>query len=299
MSRWFRAYDDALDDEKLNFLSDKSFRGWFKILCVASKNDGILPPIDRLAFRLRLSVEKTSELLNELYAAQLIDEVELSDAPMTYTPRNWKKRQYKSDVSTERVKRFRNVSGNAAKPVSETPPETETDTDTEADKKEALPSVALPAREPKPKAKNRAGPIPDGWMPSVKHYLLAEQFGQNVQTVEGIFRDYLASSGKLYANYDAAFNNFIRNQSNFNRGSSNGTAKSKSGGSLIETLNRAIERSEQEDRHAQVLEIPFLSVPTGSIRGPGRVFSERQDGAGSIPDGDGGICDGPANRNTA
>jgi hypothetical protein len=48
------------------------------------------------------------------------------------SPHNWDKRQYKSDVSTERVKRFRNGKRN----VSETPPETEADTENRTERKE-------------------------------------------------------------------------------------------------------------------------------------------------------------------
>jgi hypothetical protein len=45
--------------------------------------------------------------------------------------KNWRKRQYKSDISTGRVKRFRERSRN----VSETHSDTDTDTDTDTDKK--------------------------------------------------------------------------------------------------------------------------------------------------------------------
>ncbi len=77
------------------------------------------------------------------------------------------------------------------------------------------------------KAESDAIDLPDDWQPSERAYVIAEQFGQNVQIVEGIFRDYCASSGKLYADHDAAFHNFIRNQKTFNRGS--GDAKPKNG----------------------------------------------------------------------
>jgi hypothetical protein len=138
VSRWFRFYDEALDDDKVQMLSDAHFRAWVNLLCLASKNDGILPPLERIAFRLRKSIEETSDILNDFYAHQLLDHVELDDAPITYSPHNWNKRQYKSDVSTDRVKRFRKRDRN----VSETPPETEADTETEQKDSEAKASGA-------------------------------------------------------------------------------------------------------------------------------------------------------------
>lgn len=111
MTRWWRAYDDALDDEKLSFLSDKSFRGWFKLMCLASKNNGVLPPLKNIAFRLRWNEQTTSRLLNELCAGGLLDPVEVPDAPMSYAPHNWETRQYKTDgtdpTGASRSKRYR------------------------------------------------------------------------------------------------------------------------------------------------------------------------------------------------
>lgn len=126
MSRWFRFYDDAINDPKILKLSDKLHRVWIGILCAASKNDGELPPLEDLALVVRMKPEKLQAALESLKKSGLIDEVEA-----VLKPHNWDKRQFKSDVSTERVKRFRNVS----KTVSETPPETEQiqNTETEED----------------------------------------------------------------------------------------------------------------------------------------------------------------------
>jgi Zn-finger nucleic acid-binding protein len=74
-------------------------------------------------------------------------------------------------------------------------------------------------------SKKRNAPLPADWSPSGRSHQVAEEHGVSVQIVEQIFRDYLKSSGKLYADYDAAFNNFLRNQRNFN---GNANAKPKS-----------------------------------------------------------------------
>ena len=133
MSRWFRFYDDAINDPKILKLSDKLHRVWIGILCVASKNDGKLPSLEDMALMIRMKPEKLDEAVKELITAGLIDE----EGPILF-PHNWNARQFKSDVSTDRVKRFRNGKRN----VSETAPDTDTDTDTDTEKKDAAPTGA-------------------------------------------------------------------------------------------------------------------------------------------------------------
>lgn len=132
MSRWWRAYDECVDDPKLLLLSDASHRAWFNLLCVASAYGGTLPSIDILSVKLRMKAAKVQAHIGAFISAELIDQTETG-----LQPHNWNGRQYKSDVSTERVKRFRNGGRN----VSETPPETEEETER---KKDAEPSGSHP-----------------------------------------------------------------------------------------------------------------------------------------------------------
>ena len=129
MSRWWRAYDDAIDDAKLLLLpSDRHRWGWFCLVCLASAHGGILPSTDVIAVKLRTSRHKAAELIATLVRATLLDEIK----PGKFTPHNWRERQFQSDVSSTRVKRFRERQRNVSSTVSETVPET----DTEEDKKE-------------------------------------------------------------------------------------------------------------------------------------------------------------------
>jgi hypothetical protein len=66
MSRWFRFYDDAINDPKILKLSDKLHRVWVGILCVASKNDGKLPSLDDMALMIRMKPEKLGEAIKSL-----------------------------------------------------------------------------------------------------------------------------------------------------------------------------------------------------------------------------------------
>lgn len=133
MSRWFRLYDELLDDPKVQRLSGDDFKAWVNILCLASRNDGNLPPAADIAFALRLEPRKATAILSRLIAAGLMDEVDGA-----LSPHGWNARQYKSDVSTDRVKRFRErkkgVSGNGDETFHATPPDTDTETDVSVDK---------------------------------------------------------------------------------------------------------------------------------------------------------------------
>lgn len=130
MSRWLRINEDCIDNPKILKLPEALRWQWVALLCVASKNDGVLPPIDDVALCLRVPEAKAAEFIAKLVKARLIDR-----EGDVFVPHNWNKRQFKSDSSTDRVKRHRekqrnaacNVSGNVSPDVSETvtatPPE--------------------------------------------------------------------------------------------------------------------------------------------------------------------------------
>lgn len=124
MSRWFRAYDDALDDPKVQRLSDANFRAWFNLMCVTSKNDGAPFNLQEIEFRLRLTPAKAKAVVSALVEAGLLDEID-----GRFVSHNWSARQFKSDVSNDRVKRHRQRrverGCNVTSSVTVTPPETE------------------------------------------------------------------------------------------------------------------------------------------------------------------------------
>ena len=129
MSRWFRMYDDLLDDPKVQKLPAPLFKAWVNLLCLASRNDGKLPAIEDVAFALRQDEKSVRTTLNDLFDRGLLDTTEADE----YSPHNWDSRQYKSDSSTERSKKHRATKTqqplqqecNVAATVDATPPETE------------------------------------------------------------------------------------------------------------------------------------------------------------------------------
>lgn len=123
MSGWLRLYDEVLDDPKVQNLSAEDFRAWVNLLCLANRNDGKLPPISDIAFALRISPDAALTVVERLSNgggnAPLIDRLSGGVNGYHHAPHGWDKRQYKSDTSTDRVKRFRE----RFKTVTETAPE--------------------------------------------------------------------------------------------------------------------------------------------------------------------------------
>ena len=148
MSRWWRAYDEAVDDPKLCLLTDKQHRAWFNLCCITSQNDGKLPPIAAVAFKLRMTIDKAKLLVAELVVLGLIDETD-----GIFSPHNWGGRQYKSDVTdptaASRQKTYRernknrNGDRNATVTNTDTRAETEQITDSETEQKSKSRAVAL------------------------------------------------------------------------------------------------------------------------------------------------------------
>jgi hypothetical protein len=111
-------YDELLDDPKVQRLSGDDFKGWVNLLCLMSRGSANLSDENDIAFALRIDLRKAKAMIGRLIDAGLIIK-----SDQGFEPYKWNERQYKSDVSTARVKRFRERS----KIVSETPPDTDTD----------------------------------------------------------------------------------------------------------------------------------------------------------------------------
>jgi hypothetical protein len=130
---WLRLYTSIINDPKVQQLPDRCFKAWVNLLCIAKENDGYLADIQTISFQLRLQIDEVSQLIESLIEYGLLDK-----SKRGVSPHNWNHRQYVSDVSTLRVKRFRKRQRN----VSETLPEqSRADTDTDSTPKGALLSV--------------------------------------------------------------------------------------------------------------------------------------------------------------
>jgi len=137
MSRWFRLYDDTINDPKILKLPEVLRWYWIALLCVASKCGGNLPPLDDIAIQLRVTQAKATEVLASLVKAGLLDRTETG-----FVPHNWHGRQYKSDrddTAAKRAKKYRDATRDGhtgvTRDVTQTsrPPETETETEAETE----------------------------------------------------------------------------------------------------------------------------------------------------------------------
>lgn len=98
---WFRMYREMLGSPKIQKLKPEHFKAWVNILC-CTEDDGAIPNTEDLAFMLRATEAKVNEYLSALKAVNLLDEQD-----GVFHAHDWDEHQYASDVSTGRVKRFR------------------------------------------------------------------------------------------------------------------------------------------------------------------------------------------------
>jgi hypothetical protein len=112
---WIRLYTNVPHNPKVQRLTGPMFKFWINCLCLAGQSDGVLPKVEDLAFILgieRRVAVKWTETLCELGV------IDLENGQLK--PHDWDSLQYVSDVSTQRVRKFREAKRNVSGNVSET-----------------------------------------------------------------------------------------------------------------------------------------------------------------------------------
>jgi hypothetical protein len=101
---WVKLYLEILDDPKMGRLSNHLWRRAVELFLLAGRegNDGALPPVEEMAWILRLPEEKVLEDLHSLAEVGVVHEAE----PMKWMVTNFKKRQAAVPVE-ERMRRYR------------------------------------------------------------------------------------------------------------------------------------------------------------------------------------------------
>jgi len=101
---WLKLWIDLLDDAKTARMPDWLFRRWIYLLLAAKEydQDGLLPPVQDLAWRLRLSEEQVDQALRALATIGVVCEV----SPGSWMIVNFKKRQAPSE-SIDRMRAYR------------------------------------------------------------------------------------------------------------------------------------------------------------------------------------------------
>lgn len=140
--RWLRLYNEIIDDPKIGLLKDREFRLFIEILCIASQQSdtgSTRLTHEQITWRLRRGIKSSMTTLLRL---KLVEE-KIENGEKIIWVKNWEKRQFSSDSSYDRVKRYRekkrdcNVSSPLQKQncnVLDTDTDTETDTETEKNK---------------------------------------------------------------------------------------------------------------------------------------------------------------------
>jgi hypothetical protein len=209
--RWFRFYSGVPFDPKLLRLSDRLYRLWTYLLSIAAENDGFLPSIDDLALMFREKATRLEHDIQELIRAGLFEATQGG----RLTPHNWNARQYKRDVSTERVKRFRERQAKPDETVAGNAPETETETETETEEKKT--SVEVQKKTQMGNGHSRLGTrLPENWLPSAGDCEAGYELGlteDQIRFEHKKFTDYWrAKSGSdaAKADWNATFRNWLR-----------------------------------------------------------------------------------------
>jgi len=122
MSLWFRLYTDLPNCVKLRKLTIQHQIGYIWCLCLHKENHLVGQDTQDIAWSLRMELADTIEMLDTLKSARLLGR--------DLTPVGWEERQFVSDGSTERVRKYRQKQrGNAEVKrcgnVSETADETD------------------------------------------------------------------------------------------------------------------------------------------------------------------------------
>jgi len=132
--QWFRLHNKLLNDPVVQGLNDKQFKIYINLLCHASAldKDGYIGSIDETSFALRETKDNVSSCFIAFQEVGLLV-TSVTDSETFHIPQ-WRKKQYKSDTSTARVKKHREKV-KRSKTVTVTPPDTDTEqiqsTDTE------------------------------------------------------------------------------------------------------------------------------------------------------------------------
>lgn len=99
---WLRLYTDTVDNEKIRLLAFEDRWHYIAILCcmqqgILKKNDKLLER--KLSVKLGLQTREVEEVKRRLMEVNLIDN--------NFVPIGWEKHQFKSDNSTDRVRKYR------------------------------------------------------------------------------------------------------------------------------------------------------------------------------------------------
>lgn len=129
---WFRMYAEFSSDVKVQSMDETLQRRFIMFLCLHCSGEFEKLSDEELAFALRITPEQLAETKRVFTSKGFLDE--------NGKIRNWNKRQYKSDSSTERVQKHRDEKKKRPGNVSVTPSDSDSDSDSDTEKNKKTPS---------------------------------------------------------------------------------------------------------------------------------------------------------------
>ena len=207
---WFRMYAESVDNAKLRTLAFED--RWHYVALLCCKAQGILDSTDaKILDRIigvKLGLDYSGPDSSLVAVKRRLLEIDLIDD--RWQPTGWDERQYVSDTSRERTRRWRERKSPPA------PPSEEPDTDSEQNRTER--DVTSDVTVTPPKRKALATRIPDGWQPSDALVAYAEQQLPNVDAnrLAEEFTDYWRAAAGERArkvDWDATWRTWVRRSS--------------------------------------------------------------------------------------
>lgn len=132
--QWFRLYHRIIDDEKVRLIAFEDRWHFIAVCCL--KADGLLDEPEssikwrKVAVKMGIQLRELDEIKRRLFEVGLVDE--------DMQPTAWDDLQYRSDTSTDRVRKYREKTktspNETARNVSVTVQETDTEAETEEEK---------------------------------------------------------------------------------------------------------------------------------------------------------------------
>lgn len=154
---WFRFYRKTVNNPKAQRLRPELFKAWVNMLSVTCDN-GYLPPVNDLAFALRVHPDRALTWRDALIAANLFELVpgECEDPPVSVRAHDWTDHNYDSDADPTAAERKRKsrarsrvTSDSGHANATRTDRDSELEPDSDKNSEPSLPAVGFAKAKPK------------------------------------------------------------------------------------------------------------------------------------------------------
>lgn len=233
---WFRMYSEWLDDAKIQMLSPEMQRHHVALLCLRCQQPTEAMSEAQIAFRLRVDATFLKQVKAAFLQAGFIDE--------QWAVINWPKRQFLSDCSTARVRKFRERQALKQDVTFPQQREMENVTVPYQNRSQSREQMVEQKRPPA-----RGARLSLDFKPSASHADLATKLHISLEEEFEKFSDHWhAKAGKeaLKVDWNAALRTWLRRAAEFSPASAD--ANSNSAAARVERSQAAFRRAAERSR---------------------------------------------------